>query len=265
MSKIRSMMRSDFQRAFISPTFFVSVLSITLLQFFIIYSTQEKVSSTLYIYYFVDANHTIGNLELVLGVIPYALSFCFDWKNYFIRPLVIRGTLKGYAISKFIMCVLSSTIALILGNVIFILLIRTKVPFVPTDVIYITEYIESITSGAFAVIAQQGHYFSYILMNLISTSLLGGLLSGIALFISTKLTNVFITVFSPLIFYYFLVNISARFNLLEYFDIENIYSPFFNLGGITITFIYQLIFFVIVNIIVCMLFVKSIYRRVNNG
>lgn len=259
MSSIFHALRSDLRRAFGSWAFPGAILGTALLCFFSLYVTGEPVSTVLFAYRYLQMS-SVQRLVLILCAIPYATCFCSDWRNNYIRPTVIRATPKGYAVSKCIACACAGGAALLLGKLVYIFILMLKYPMVSNS------HSVSPGLGAYDGLLEQRCYFLYIFVNIMVESLRGTFSSLLALCVSTWIPNLFVALFSPLLAYYFIINLfSGILKVPNWLAIQQIFSDRFSFGGAAETFLYQLLFATVLCAAFTVLFAKGVERRLSDG
>lgn len=248
------------RRAFGSWGFWAAVLGTSLLCFFSAFAT-DSVQNVILCYTGLGIT-SIHRLNLILCAVPYAVCFCSDWRNNYIRPSVMRASPKCYAVSKCIACACSGGAALFLGELVFVLILMLKYPMMPAN---------SMESGylsvqGYQVLLVQHRYFLYLLLLIFVESLQGTFNSLLALCMSTWIPNVFVALFSPLLAFYFVMNLlSGILKVPGWLGIENIFTAHFTFGGAPQTFLYQLFFALVICVIFTLLFVYGVKRRLSDG
>lgn len=202
MNRIFHALRSDMRRVFLSLGFLVAVGGTLLLCFFGFFIWGERVESCMYGYGLMETAST-EQLCLILCAVPYAVCFCSDWRNNYIRPSVMRTSPRIYAVSKSIACACSGGAALFLGKLLFLLALMLRFPLVCAN----DSGVQNMMTGAYQTILAQHHYFLFLLLRIFIESLRGTFFSLLALCISTWIPNVFVALFSPVLAFYFLVNL----------------------------------------------------------
>ena len=86
-----------------------------------------------------------------------------------------------------------------------------------------------------------------------------------ALCISAFTADPFITLASPVIGYYFIINLTYALNFPAHLKLNSIAACNFDIGGIGISFLYAILFFLVLIILLGCLFYTQVKRRVENG
>lgn len=136
-------------------------------------------------------------LAYTFCILPYALALCEDMEHHYVRYQVIRGNLKKYVFSKVAVIYLSSVAALLLGGCLFVLICRSQVPWIKegyTDM-------ELMRNTAYGQFFSGKHYGIYCVIQMLHTSLLAGMLSVSAAFLSLYISNKVMVIALPVCAY----------------------------------------------------------------
>lgn len=120
---------SEFRRSFLSFRFVVAVLGIPFTYFLSLYKITG-INTSAYTTYIAARYFLPSILSLTFCALCYSQCFCDDIEFHYIYQICLRRSLKYYVMTKVILIFLTSIIIMILGTLIFILVIRTKVPWV---------------------------------------------------------------------------------------------------------------------------------------
>lgn len=204
MKKFFSNARVDLRRAFFSFEFLLSVAGMCAALFLSVSSQLRAIvnglmqSNVLNLY---DLAHFQGFslLSAIFATLPYSISFCIDWNNQFIRSVVIRTNIRTYGISKTLTCALAGGSAVALGEVLFILLLCLYFPLVGPQ--------SNLTNSGYVSLLSGGHFIVFFAFQILVKFFAAVFFSVLALWISTYLTNVFVTLAVPILSFYFLITI----------------------------------------------------------
>jgi len=202
---------------------------------------------------------------LILETLPYGTIFCSDWENRYIRSIIMRTSPVNYAISKILCCFTGALLAGTLGRLLFIALF---LPFVGsvnpmTNPLVINALAHPL--GGQWVLANH-HYFTWILIESLERSLQGCIYAIFSIFLSVKITNVFITLAMPVVAYYIYMNIANLFCFPNFlymtavFDNDGIF-PNNLLYGV----LYGLFFAGVFSALFGYRFVEGVKGRLENG
>jgi len=202
---------------------------------------------------------------LILETLPYGTAFCSDWENRYIRPAIMRSSPIKYALSKVISCFIGALLAGVLGRLLFAALLLPFVnPVNPSTNSFVLSAMNH-PQGAQWFLANH-HYFTWILIESLERSLQGGIYATFAIFMSTKITNTFVTLAMPVIAYYMYLNIANFFGFPNFlfmtavFENDGIFPDNLLLGVL-----YALFYAVLLSVLFGHFFVKSVKGRLENG
>lgn len=198
---------------------------------------------------------------LFIGVTPYGLSFCVDWKNRFIRTNIIRESCCSYAWAKVIVVATSSAAVILLGHMLTTYLLSLHMPLLGEE--FFRLGYEVYTQTVFGSIINVSALL-YLLVRSIISALHCSFWAVFALFVSAFTTDPFITLASPVIGYYFIINLTYALNFPAHLRLNSVAACNFDIGGILISFLYAVLFFLVLIIIFGYLFYVQVKRRVEN-
>lgn len=206
---MRGMLASDFQRLFLSPKFIGSVIG-TALTYLCNAACFERSAFQNYSELLDGSAAPFFQLVLlVFAALPFATAFCEDWENRYIRAILIRTSTSKYAASKCIVCFVGALCTGILGTLLMMLL---AMPFL--------EDIGFGNGGNFIALATMyptgingilvhGSWALWLFATSAIRAFTGCIYAMLALCVSTKITNVFVTLAMPVIGYAIYQNISG--------------------------------------------------------
>jgi hypothetical protein len=213
-------LRVDLRRAFFSYGFLLAVVGMCA-ALFSGASTEDHAithgTDVLYLYMVANAQG-FSTLSMIFATLPFATSFCTDWNNQFIRPTVIRTNIKTYGISKVFTTALAGGSAVALGEVLFILLLRLYVPLVDRQ----SDVLAGIVSNdrVYGSLLSSGNFTAYFASQILIIFFGAAFFAVLALWISTYLTNVFVTLASPVLSFYFITDFTREFGLPPWLNIR---------------------------------------------
>ncbi len=258
-------LRMDFCRMLVSWQFFVAVIGIavvsTLNSLNFISGANEDI-----ILIFASGDAPFFSIViLILETLPYGTAFCNDWENRYIRSIIMRSSPIKYAVSKVISCFMGALLAGLLGRLLFA---ATAFPFLnpvnPTTNSFVSSALNH-PEGAQWFLAN-GHYFTWILIESLERSLQGSIYATFSLFLSTKITNIFITLAMPVIAYYMYLNIA---NFIGFPNFLLMTAVFENDGifpdNLLFGVFYALFYAVLFSMLFGHFFEKSVKGRLENG
>lgn len=143
----------------------------------------------------------------LLAALPYATSFCQDYKSGYTLPLVLRSGRRRYLLSKVIVNAISGGLAVALGSLAFLLVIYLRFPaHFPAPM----EWLEMEGLQALLAGGSLGAYLSYYAARLALVGLTGAFWATFALAFSAFYVNTPMTYCAPLIGYRLIKELSER-------------------------------------------------------
>ncbi|BAE83938.1 hypothetical protein DesLBE_5323 [Desulfitobacterium sp. LBE] len=264
MRRLLRTVQVDAYRAFFSFGFLLAAMGMCLSMFFNIsteiIAIKEGYADVLYLYR-VAHLQAFTMLSVLLAALPYGASFCTDWDHQFIRPTVIRSDVKRYSASKVIVSALAGGSAVALGELIFILLLRFSVPLVNEKG---PMFQNALDDNLYGGLLSEGHYLLYFAVRIAMIFCVAAFFAVLAFWISTYITNVFVTFASPILAYYFLGKLLHGFGVPGWFNIMSILSgvsldqPLFSLAYAVLAVTLSCIFIGILSL-------HQIQRRLEHG
>lgn len=253
-------LRVDVNRAVFNVGFVLSVIGIFLMYAIaVIYEQSIGISTTNALYYFSLA-HNINSLEsvtLVICAIPFATSFCTDWKYQFIRPNIMRAGLKCYCRTRVFTVALTSFFAMALGLMLILLCLCIQFP------LYVSE--NANTLFAYNQYVMDGKLLEYILSVIIMISIGSAFWSVFAIYISTYFTNVLVTLCTPIIGYYVLANASSVLKLPPYLNLRILRENGLYLENPLLSLLLSVGVHILLIVVIGCLFTRNVRRRLSNG
>lgn len=197
-----------------------------------------------YIFYFLCA------------AIPFATSFLSDVDQHFLLPVVRRIPLVTYSASKCLVTAISGALAVICASLLFLLFLLVKYPLYPDNTY---SY-----SGWDLLIPEHG-FLWYFIVKVTITAILGGSMAVVALVISAKIRNSFVTLAAPVLIYYVWKEIAIAFQLPIWMDIGTwTYFPMFS-DNYVLSYLCVLVFGFTLSAISYLLFYTHMRRLQKNG
>lgn len=253
-------LRIDLQRAFLSGYFWLAILLVLLLNYVSVFMEIRLNGSINAIYllstFCFGGDNTI--VLLFLGSLPYAKSFVTDWNTQFLRFHLIRTSPDGYTWSKVITVFLSSAISIGMGFALTILCFSLHMPLgndnVGEMIMGLPAYGQLLNNSYLLFFAAQ-----------ISALALGVSVWAVAaLFLSAYVTNAFVVLASPVIAYYVIINSIGRY-LPTLLNMDRFMLGNVTLGSAGSTFIYTLLYCLLLTIILGFGFSRKVKKRIDHG
>jgi len=259
MQNLANALRMDLRRAFFSPRFFIAIAALLFLNFFSIWQELSLGSTMADVLYYFD-NFMLGGsfvlVAILLSIFPFSNSFCSDWNNKYILVSVIRSSSRAYAWSKIIVSSLSSFCVIFIGYSLSVLALASKMALVnPLNGNY--EYYFTSTFGELFAASP----FLFIIVKIFIYGIFCSFWSVFALWISTRISNIFVTLAFPIITYYAIINIMYNFQFPNFLRLNVLFKGDVNLGNPLYSFLYTVLVFLVCIVIFGILFAKNIKRR----
>lgn len=148
---------------------------------------------------YVFATWMSGSLAAyVFCAFPYAAVFSGEMEHKYSRCAVIRGSLKGYVLSKAAVIYFSAVLTMLGGTMLFLLLCRTQLPWLNVQEGY--DY-GTLYSGCYSSILKAGKPFVYCMLGALNMGLLSGTLSVFAALCSLYISNRMLVLIIPVLLF----------------------------------------------------------------
>lgn len=195
-------------------------------------------------------------LVILTAAIPTAASFCNDWCCQFIRPVVVRSGVKRYALSKVLVCALSSFLIVLIGMTLFFVFMGFFLPVAHSDPL-------NPPVPPYGTLLEGPAPFLYLLCVGSLFALSASLWTVVGLAVSARLPNKFVAICTPLIASYLLQELTKslppQFNLYYLSRARNILGQ-----GAGISFLYSAFVFLALIGLAGYFFYRTVQRRVQN-
>lgn len=260
-------LKTDLRKAFSSSEFYLALVGVCVLNFMNLFDEMRihTVKEYCFVLYLYEARHALGAfsiLILFLCALPFGANFCSEWNHGNTKYNLIRTSKNKYGWSKVIVTALTGFLACQIGYMLLIYLLDLYFPLYPTDLELLDIYIRN---SSFKEIARAKKYY-YFFISTLPESFSFGFLAVVALYVSSKITNTFVVLSAPILFYYgwnFLCG-TLRFPYILCWPSFMYRGIDTNLGS-GISLLFTMLYYLIGIIIVGALFVKNIKRRIENA
>lgn len=163
-----------------------------------IYCTQGVFMTDVQNYFMIAAPSGGIILVFMMCAMGHGLSFCEDMENRYFFYQIIRGSLKRYIMQKSAVVYLSSVFVYVAGLLCFIFIMRINYPW------YLPEggaYRDIVQGSIFGYCLAWGHPILYFLLVGIRCGMLSGILTMLAVYLSTYINSrVFIIAVPALVY-----------------------------------------------------------------
>lgn len=228
-----NVLKNDLARTVCSKAFVFAALGLTAATFLTgmeELSYMQSKNDLIYIYG-IFQHLDFQLLFLLFAAIPGAALFCADWENRFIRFSAQRCSKRIYGVSKGIACFVSAVLVVVVSEWLDLMILRLwGFPAV--------IFIKACCAGAFA---------------------------EFALWLSTKITNVFVTLAAPMLAYYVLNTLMMWLRMPSKFYPGMLSKGFSMFGGAGTTTLVTCGIFAAFGAVFLVLFTRSCRRRLENG
>lgn len=261
MSTLFGCIKMDFKRVFHSYNFWLAILFVVLIRFVSIANVDFKISSLMYVFD-IARSSDLKLLIFPIAALPFASSFCSDWDNKYIRPTVVRASIKQYSLSKVIAVFISSALVVMIGTGIFMFITTFLLSNPEPSPAQLENYANSASFGQFVV---RGQYFLYIAVHSFIESFYFAFYAVVALAISTLIPNIFVTLAAPLIAHYLVIHLNTILQLPDIFRIYVLMNGNINFGGIMKSFLIIAFYPWLLSLIVGVFFYRCVKEQIQNG
>ena len=195
----------------------------------------------------------------LLAAVPFATSFCEDYRNRFLWYSAQRTGVRAYAWSKTVSTMLCTFLTNLAATMSFVGILCLRFPLVEQTSDYTLAYASIPPYGALLL----GDYpLLYFICVATCESLFMALLAAIALTVSCVLPDFFVTLATPIICYYGIINAAQ----------EGIFSPYrifmtqsIDMGGPLLSILYAAAYALAAMFLVGCVFARLVRRRVVYG
>ena len=201
------------------------VISIALTMGVLLLSTLEGIAldtNVLYVFSIVMYGMP-AMMILVCGAIAFADSFCEDIEHKYVMQQVIRGDIEGYVSARIFSIFSVTMLSVTLGIFLFANIMHYKLAWVDVSGL---QYDHIIHAGGLRFFLIHKWYSLYYFCYGIQYSVLAGILSLWAAYLSMFISNRMLVLSAPMVQYYFVDYIlttasSGRLNLAAVFSASN--------------------------------------------
>ncbi|KLE16320.1 ABC transporter permease [Clostridium sp. C8] len=253
--------KADLKRCFTSIWFFIAVIGISLSYFLGDFGDLTMNISRFDVLSFMKISSSIGyfsELTILLAALPFTMSFCEDIENNYIRFLIIRGNSFKYALSKIIVCIVSSFISVFVGKACIILFLMTKLPLVSET----TGNYEVFINQTFGYLLINKNFILYFIIEIFFTAVICSMFSIIGLTITTYINNKFLAITAPIISYFIFYQISRAMKLPTYLSVNRLMNGDFILGKPMTNIIYVTVIGILTYSLGLLIFYKGVVKNV---
>lgn len=251
----------DLRRTILSWTFLISVVALAatdVITLFDEYRLASDDTSVLYLLGMMNYRN-FHMVFLIFAALTGTTLFCSDWDNRFIRFSVVRSSKNVYASSKAIACFTSAVLSIFLAGWLTVIILSFKFPLmVPRN--------SDSSFGAYQELITPAGIYLYVSIVFLCKGFCAGFLSVVALWFSTKVTNVFVTIATPMLAYYLIQVFGFATKIIPpALSIDYLTKALVIVGGPVVSFLHTISIFSILAALFGWMFVRSCKRRIING
>lgn len=254
MKNFRRAMRMDRCRCLHSPLFYLSIVLLWGVWFADQFQDLMLPAGSIPVLFYFRWRQS----SQLVAAVPFATSFCEDYRNRFLWYSVQRTNIRAYAWSKVCSTMLYTFLANLLATLSFVAVLLLRSPLVGNG--------ENVV--AIAGIAPYGSLllgespFLFFVCVAVCESLFMGLLATIALTISCILPDYFVTLTTPIICYYIIIHAIpvGTFSPYRIFMTHSI-----DMGGPWLSLLYAIGYAMVGMLITGCLFHRLVRRRIIHG
>lgn len=254
---MKNLINANIKHILRRPELYLSPIIIAGLLWLSIYDDYRVSNSDVVYYYGLAKLSIFSKLSLALSATITAVDFCNDWNSRFFWSNCIRCGVRKYSLGKCLLSIFSGGLVAIVGEIIFILTLCVTRPIFDFSVEN-----PSIAIPALKSLLDNQQYLSYFAICLISLFLRNSLFALIALYVSTFITNRFVTIVSPIIVWFALSFVGSILGLTPLLRADVIFEGYYDMGNAFIWLLYLVCFTVFCEIGITMLCKKSLSRRI---
>lgn len=259
MKRMINSLRIDLRYMIVSYRFLISCVGLAIVSFL---SVSEEIinngSGSVYTYYTLYWYQPFYILYLLFSVIPGAVSFCIDWNTKHFRSVLLRSNKRIYAFSKTSACFIAGFLTTFIGQGLFLLALGIKFP-------YFIDNGNSTSGGIYTTLMNEQNIGVYFLIRILLQAMAAGFFAVFSLWLSTKITNYFVVLASPIILYYFIDNLFVALWLPTWFMPAKISQGLVKGNGILEIVLYCMCYFLLLGIMFSIAFYLSSKRRFEHG
>ena len=257
-----AMLKSDFHRAFISTNFVIGIIFTVIIFFFGSVGMSGSTVSAMAVFNNSFKYNNMINMLFLTATFAYSSSFCLDWQNQFILPLIIRSSKGHYTISKCITTAVAGGMTIMIGAGVFIGYICIVQPSILPSMYEIEIEFFYQAFGDLLVKGQVGLFFlSYLYVIFLQ----GAFFSTLGLMMSSYIPNRYVAYVSPFALGFILNKISNILDFPIWLDPVKL-STVRILDTPASTILVQVTTAFLSFILICdFLFVRTVKRRISNG
>lgn len=211
MKNLKGYLRTDLRRLWKSGMWIIGIIGVAGALFFSLKTGNvdfhEGVNGNVVSTYVLATDMSGALMMYVFCALPYGTVFSEELEHKYARYGIVRGSLKGYVLSKSIVIYVSSVIVMMGGTLLFVLLYRTQLPWV--DWQWASD-LGTIAAGCYGDILKSGNNLGYCMLYALHLGLLAGMLSLFAAFCSIHIFNRVLVLVMPIVLWRILCSLNIK-------------------------------------------------------
>ncbi len=265
MRKFFYLFLSTLKRIFLSKSFWGACVGLAAMSLVSVYEeviTLDGMGTSVLYLYEIGTYANFWILYLLFAAIPGSVIFCSDWENRFFRLSVVRCTKRIYGAASVCACFVSALITVAAGEWLFIGFLWLRYPLITPDSVLAMGLGHTLYAG----LMDEAGILVYFAIRICIKAFCGAFCAVFALWLSTWITNIFVALTSPIVFYFFLENVSVVLRLPGQFQIATLAKGHLMVGeSLTLTVLYPVILFLAAGSLFGVFFSHRAKERVENG
>lgn len=195
----------------------------------------------------------------IFAAVPFATSFCKEYKLHVLPFIVSREGKRKYCIVKYIVNALCGGLVVVIAVATLLLLLSTVLPIADTTLQ------DVLVSERFHAYVAINHPFEYGLIEIFSAFLTGILWSSVALCVSVYIPDPFVVLVSP----YFISFVSTQmyriFHIADRYRLDKLLTGNVIIHSSSYTVLICTVIVVIIVFLLGFLFQRVVLRRLEDG
>lgn len=248
MARFIHLLHQDLYRTIISIKFVAAVLGIAFINYLSAWQDIMSVGGCVAYFYLVSRAMGIENIYFLLAAIPGTMLYRADLESCFYRFAMVRGSRLPYLLSKVFSTFAVTFLAVILGDGIFLGQLSLCFPIMNED------FRQQVGS----------HLSANIVYVMLLRALFAAMLSQVTLYVSVRIKNIFVVLFSPLAVYYIWGRIVGALRLPVWLDLQHIVNGAALRGSPELNLSYSIGFFLLLSFLCGYLFYSVAKEEIQN-
>ncbi|MDO5650093.1 MAG: hypothetical protein Q4G11_05765, partial [Gallicola sp.] len=201
MRQFIRLLNLDIKRSIFNPLFVIAIIGAILLKYpgMVADFKHYKELEVLY-FYFHAPSQGMAILYLLFVALPGTALFCQDINSNHFRSLLIRSSARQYMLAKIVSCILMPLLVVYLAEIVFASLFSLVIPLYKPAGSHYPDFLKNSHVGAFL----KAGFWPFLFANSLGAALSASVCCLIALLISTKISNHLLTLFTPLLSYFYI-------------------------------------------------------------